>query len=72
MTYFVIQGTEDGTHIEACANDAQVREYLRNNGLTNFQKEFSDTNYWGDETCLIIEGDIIVPKPKKVVEEWEL
>ena len=34
-------------------------------------KTSSDTGYWGS-AILIIRGDVTPPKPKIVVEEWEL
>jgi len=30
-----------------------------------------DTKYWGS-AILIIEGHVVVPKPKEVVKEWEV
>ena len=31
-----------------------------------------DPAYWGENTYLLIKGEIIVPKPKKVVTEYEI
>jgi len=34
-------------------------------------EDSSDTNYWGG-AYLIIKGEIVAPKPKKIVETFEL
>jgi len=32
----------------------------------------NDTNYWGENSYLIIKGNIVTPKEKKVITEFKL
>lgn len=78
MTYFVVRGSEDGTEVETCENEEELKEYLKDSGLTNFKKQMAtgthydtDPAYWPEDTCLIIKGEVLTPKERKVVMEWE-
>ena len=78
MTYFVISGSEDG----GCDMDALTKEEL----LLRLKPDADGYSYYGKKKVLseppeeidnfidllIIKGDIVVPKPKTVVKEWEL
>lgn len=73
--YFVIQCSEDG--------DVSVIEYEKDELLSLINAEDcgdgsffdtmpeSDLQYWKNKT-LIIKGDIVSPKPVKVVKEYEI
>jgi len=77
-TYFLIYGSEDGTQILEYEDEEKLKAALLDHGFTEFRATFGkdyrerDPNYWGEDNCLIIKGEIIVPKPKKVVQDWEL
>lgn len=71
MTYFVVKGSEDGTNIAVLDDERQLKTYLEDCGVKRFRDEMSDPNYWPEDTALIIKGEIIVPKPKTIVTEWE-
>jgi hypothetical protein len=80
--YFVIQTNEDGEVSVDCFEDAEelMHEYEWDD-LDAIKDEYhpqffveapdSDPMYWG-RRCLIIKGDIIVPKEKQVVTKLEI
>ncbi len=72
MTFFVIQGSEDGTQMSEIETSDDLKEFISETGITEFKSEYSDTNYWSETAALIINGEIVVPKPKKVVKEWDV
>lgn len=73
MSYFLIHGSEDGTQIIELKDISGLKEY----GIQKFRKAlhdkggYFDSNYWAEDEGIVIKGEIVVPKPKKVVEEWE-
>jgi hypothetical protein len=71
--YVVITGSEDGTQFATCKNEAELQTYLADAGIRSFRKDFKDmdTNYWGGDEALLLKAEVIVPKPKKIVEAWE-
>lgn len=71
-TYFVFRGTEDGTECAECDTPEELSEYLAEYEIETFQTEYSDSNYWGDRSCLVIRGEVVVPKQKQVVTEWSV
>jgi len=73
MKYYLITSNDDGTDIEEFTEE-KLLERINNGDEYNFTDEFPsepDTMYWSG-TELIIQGNIIVPKEKKVVERYEL
>ena len=75
-TYFVIHCSEDG--------DVSVNHYTKDELLEALEGEdygadigFHDSlerhdpQYWGRK-ILIIKGSIVVPKPKKVIESYDI
>ena len=73
MKYYLITSNDDGTDFEEFTEE-ELLERINNGDEYNFTDEFPpepDTMYWGN-TELIIQGNIIVPKEKKVVERYEL
>jgi hypothetical protein len=76
--YFVIQGSEDGTQIATCSDEAALKRHIEDSGLKKFREQMTsgdhfqtDPNYWPHDTCLIIKGSVLIPKPKEVVKDWE-
>ena len=79
MPYFVISVSADGIRICDVADPKETVQIVTEqmgkvqifDGLPD-----SNPNYWdtpGDATgVLIIKGEIVVPKPTKVVTKWEL
>lgn len=86
MSYFVIDSSADGIHIEqhtqesleAWLNDAQgihVDGYIERNYHFLAALERRDPNEWGGRkpcTALIIKGEIVVPQAKERIKEWKL
>lgn len=73
--YFLIHNSDGDTTVDLI-DRGQFLEDLANGeyGKAEFLKEIpkmGDTNYWGENTYLIISGEIIVPKPKTVVTQYE-
>lgn len=69
-TYFVFEPGSKGTECGEFDTVEQVSEYLTEYEIESFETEWSDSNYWGEHTCLIIRGEVVVPKKKEVVTEW--
>lgn len=74
--YFVILNSEGDTTVEALEKEELEERlseggYYGNIGFIEDMIVDTDTNYWGGK-MLIIKGEIAVPKPKKIVEAWEL
>ena len=76
--YFVIHNSDGDTTISHLTKDELI-ERLGNSeesnhwgseGFIENLKE-NDTNYWG-LNILIIKGKIIVPKPKSIIETYEV
>ncbi len=73
MSYFLIYQSEDGTRIIKFDNPSKLKQGIQDLGLSKFRDTLGgDFNSWGDEEALVIEGDVIVPKPKEVVTDWDL
>jgi len=81
MAYFVIANCDGETTVNQMSERTLLQrinpeengggEYYGNSGFLEKIPENSDTNYWGDN-ILIIKGDIISPKPVKVVKKYTL
>ena len=81
--YFVIRNSDGDTHVEPMSKEELMKgitpnedgdtDYGHIDNVTFFDKihEDNDTNYWG-EGILIIKGEVVTPKPKKVVETYEI
>jgi hypothetical protein len=74
MSYFLIYGSEDGTQIVQFERADKLKQILEDHGHTQFRKELgdADTNYWDGSEALLIEGRVVVPQPRKVVEDWDI
>lgn len=80
MTYFIISNSDGDTSVEQVDKETLVDRikpeegekfcYYGEVGFMDKIKD-NDTNYWGNN-ILIIKGEIISPKPKKVVETYEV
>jgi hypothetical protein len=76
--YFVIHNSEDGeasVHqmgAEELQNKLKADYWGTGKRFLSSDDTFScDPNYWGGK-LLIIKGEIIVPKPKQTVTEYEV
>ncbi len=75
--YFVLLGSEDG---EPSFHQKTLTEVLQlllgdegeDNGYTAVKDLPDDLQNFGGDEMVIIKGEIIVPKPKKVVTEYDL
>lgn len=79
MNYFVISSDEDGTRVEPM-DEATLKQRLNEKWWGDDAKFFDHVPrskgcfIEGDEGTLliIIKGEVVVPKAKKVVEEYEI
>lgn len=81
--YFVISNSDGDTHVTPMSKEQLEKGiFPDDDGNTDYGHidnitfldaipENTDTNYWG-EGILIIKGDIVTPRPKKVVETFEI
>lgn len=73
MKYYLITSNDDGADISEYTEE-KLLERINNGDEYNFTGEFPpepDTMYWGNIE-LIIRGEVIIPKKKKVVERYEI
>lgn len=72
MSYFLIYPTEDGPRVRQFSTPEGVRAFFDGEPIKGFRANTNepDPNYWGEQ-CLIIRGEIVVPQPKTVVQEWD-
>lgn len=72
--YFVIYNTDGETFVEMLRKDQLItrlnEKYYGERGFIEKITEH-DTNYWRDN-ILVIKGNLIVPKAKKVIIEHEV
>lgn len=72
--YFVVYNGEGDTTVEMLRKDQLItRLNEKYYGDREFVEKITerDTNYWGGD-LLIIKGNIVVPKAKKVIIEHEV
>ena len=84
VKYFLITSDEDGISINTCNDVGELRKYIEPDedgeywfGEPKFFDKIPDLDkgyFWDDsgKNAIIIKGNIIVPKPKKIVQEWEV
>ena len=73
MTYFLIYSSEDGISVTPYKKDDLLEVLKENREYYEYVSDLSehDPEYW-EGNVLIIKGEIITPKPIKVVEEYEV
>ena len=73
--YIVMVASEDGFSIDAVSKETLLlrlaNDYWGEKEIGEKIPGETDPNYWGDQ-LVIIKGDVVVPRPKKVVEEYEI
>ena len=74
--YFVIYNSDGDTYVEAIDKQALLKRLSANEayyGKKSFMADVpdSDTNYWG-EGILIIKGEVVTPKKKEIVVEYDI
>jgi hypothetical protein len=80
VSYFVITCTEDGIAIQTVKSAAAVGSLLEERPSCEFLQAVPgiDKGYFyhpkgiSDDAVLIIKGEVVIPKPTKVVERWEV
>jgi hypothetical protein len=74
--YYVITNCDGDTCVSTYTKE-KLLEAINNNeigcgyGFLSEMPKHRDTNYWGGK-ALIIKGSVVVPKPIKVVEEYDI
>ena len=73
--YFIISNSNGDTLITAVTK-TELLEELEDRDVEFLTKEElnadNDSNYWGENVLLIIKGEVIVPKPKDIIQSYEL
>lgn len=74
MKLFVIWNSDGDTYVEETTEQEVLEELkeIKENPYLESLPENTETNYWPEGSRLIIKGEIIFPKPKKIVKSWEL
>ena len=80
MSYFIIRNSGGDTRVDQVSKEELLKRiqpeedeercYYGRIGFLG-KIEDSDTNYWGDN-ILIIKGEIVTPKPKIVIETFDV
>ncbi len=74
MKYYLIRNSDGDVYVTAYTKK-EIQEELDSGELNSrFLDSLpdSDTNYWGENTVLLIKGEIVVPEPKEVTIKHEL
>lgn len=78
---FLIYGTEDGTRIAQFDDIQQLKQVMEDRSITSFRSALqegsdrlldSSTESWPEGAAVLIRGQVVVPQPKSVVQDWEL
>lgn len=70
--FIVLDANEDGEYSLSYMTAKEIKkEHLNGDFPRHVFEEFPDLGYCGDG-ILIIDGTIIIPKPKKIVKDWEI
>lgn len=86
MPYFVIHNSEGETTVEQISKEKllnRIKSYNEEEdnpdneyycGNPQFLSKITErnTSYWGYNNLLIIKGEIVVPKPVKIIEVFEV
>lgn len=72
MQYFVISNSDGDVSVRQINKEELVRQ-LQEDMRTGFLPciEDQDPNYWGDN-MLIIKGEIVVPRPKEIIQSFDI
>lgn len=76
--YLLIKGDEDGNHITVITNEdlKDIKQLMEDYGVEIWRKSIDDSdsnpNYWPDNEALLLEIEVKVPKPIKIVEQYEI
>lgn len=79
MPYFIISNSDGDTHVSQCTKEQVIRivqeqtdpDEVENPIAFISEIENTDTNYWKNG-ILIIKGEIVTPKPVKIVTAWDI
>ena len=79
MSFFTLESGEDGPYMTIHENKDELLQYIQENDLHQFRTCVADNplrtsshlETWTDNDCMIIKGEIIVPKPKETVINWD-
>lgn len=77
FTLFLVHSSNGDTDIRAVDPDDLLRKinsgwYGDNPQFLDALPDTPDTNYWPEGSFLLIKGEIVVPKPRQVIIEYEL
>ncbi len=78
--FFVLKGGPDGLRLEGPIGETELLNRITPNergenyygDIKVFLGRIPDSEYMQEDELLIIEGEVIVPKTKQVVQEYEL
>ncbi len=75
--YVVLASNDDGDLDVRQMTAAEVCEVVRDGEKPVWMTKErlaknADPVYWGSNVLLLIKGEVVVPKPKKIVTEWDL
>ena len=73
MSYFLIYQHDKEARVKQVTKK-EIKEILDEEEAIFIKPKIEDTDpaYWGENAYLLIKGEVIVPKPKKVVTEYEI
>jgi len=80
--YFVLHSSEDGTSMSIFNYEELIKEVLNTDDgeayfgtsktMTEEEAKKDGMEYWPSDKILIIKGKVVIPKPIKVVKEFEV
>ncbi len=76
MSYFLIYGTESGTKIKQFLTKGKLiehlDEYFSENTIEFMNHVPEDPNYFYDGLVIVIQGEIVKPKPITIVKTFKI
>lgn len=76
MSWIAICASEDGAHFCRLDGDRELEKWVREmypSGVI-WRKDFGKyggMEGWDDREVMLIKGEVVVPRPAKVVERWD-
>lgn len=72
--YALIKPDEDGNPISYLEDSelGDINQLMEDYGVKSWVENFTDPNYWNEGDAMLVKITCVNPKPKSMVESWEV